>query len=116
MIDDHIGAAIAGLTSDARVLSKYMQAMALSSRMNMNRPIPVQRLVTDISDSIYRMSLSFILLCRGSKQYPSVWWTTLWSWPACSRCRCIAPFPFHLHLLLGHWCPPVRVLPFWSLQ
>lgn len=29
-----------------------MQAQALGSRMNMNRPIPVQRLVTDISDSI----------------------------------------------------------------
>lgn len=28
-----------------------MQAKALSSRMNMNRPIPVQRLVADISDS-----------------------------------------------------------------
>ncbi len=28
-----------------------MQAQALSSRMNMNRPIPIQRLVTDISDS-----------------------------------------------------------------
>ena len=28
-----------------------MQAQALGSRMNMNRPIPVQRLVTDISDS-----------------------------------------------------------------
>lgn len=33
------------------VFSKYMQAQALGSRMNMNRPIPVQRLVTDISDS-----------------------------------------------------------------
>jgi 20S proteasome subunit alpha 6 len=68
-VDDHIGIALAGLTSDARVIryiysysflydltilifkSKYMQAQALSSRMNMNRPIPVQRLVTDISDS-----------------------------------------------------------------
>lgn len=50
MIDDHIGVALAGLTSDARVLGKYMQAQALASRMNMNRPIPVQRLVTDISD------------------------------------------------------------------
>lgn len=27
-----------------------MQSMALSSRMNMNRPIPVARLVADISD------------------------------------------------------------------
>lgn len=49
-IDDHIGVALAGLTSDARVLSKYMQGQALASRMNMGRPIPVQRLVTDISD------------------------------------------------------------------
>ena len=49
-IDDHIGVALAGLTSDARVLTKYMQAQALASRMNMNRAIPVQRLVVDISD------------------------------------------------------------------
>ncbi len=49
-IDDHIGVALAGLTSDARVLSKYMQAQALGSRMNMDRPIPVQRLVGDIAD------------------------------------------------------------------
>jgi len=49
-IDDHIGVALAGLTSDARVLTKYMQAQALASRMNMNRAIPVQRLVMDISD------------------------------------------------------------------
>lgn len=50
MVDDHIGMAIAGLTSDARVLTKYMQSKALASRMDMNRPIPVLRLVTDISD------------------------------------------------------------------
>lgn len=50
MIDDHLGVALAGLTSDARVLTKYMQAQALASRMNMNRALPVQRIVTDISD------------------------------------------------------------------
>ena len=49
-VDDHIGVSIAGLTSDARVLTKYMQGQALASRMNMNRAIPVQRLVLDISD------------------------------------------------------------------
>lgn len=49
-IDDHMGVAISGLTSDARVLSKYMQKEALNSRMNMNRAIPVGRLVADISD------------------------------------------------------------------
>lgn len=49
-IDDHIGIALAGLTSDARILTRYMQAQALSSRMNMDRAIPVQRLVRDVSD------------------------------------------------------------------
>lgn len=49
-IDDHIGVALAGLTSDARVLTRYMQKQALNSRMNMNRAIPVGRLVVDISD------------------------------------------------------------------
>lgn len=44
-----------------------MQAQALSSRMNMNRPIPVQRLVTDISDSTHSVNnenlvIYFILL------------------------------------------------------
>lgn len=49
-IDDHIGIALAGLTSDARILTRYMQAQALSSRMNMDRALPVQRLVRDICD------------------------------------------------------------------
>jgi len=49
-IDDHIGIAIAGLTSDARVLSNFMRQQAMSSKMVFNRPIPVNRLVTAIAD------------------------------------------------------------------
>jgi len=49
-VDDHIGIAIAGLTSDARVLSNFMRQQAMSSKMVFNRPIPVNRLVSAIAD------------------------------------------------------------------
>jgi 20S proteasome subunit alpha 6 len=66
-IDDHVGIAIAGLTSDARVLrcirttahmisypyivlSNFMRQQAMSERMVFNRPIPVNRLVSAIAD------------------------------------------------------------------
>ncbi|KIY72978.1 20S proteasome subunit [Cylindrobasidium torrendii FP15055 ss-10] len=49
-IDDHVGIAIAGLTSDARVLSNFMRQQAMSSRMVFNRPVPVNRLVGAIAD------------------------------------------------------------------
>jgi len=49
-IDDHVGIAIAGLTSDARVLSNFMRQQAMSSRMVFNRPVPVNRLVSAIAD------------------------------------------------------------------
>ncbi|KZP13072.1 20S proteasome subunit [Athelia psychrophila] len=49
-IDDHIGIAIAGLTSDARVLSNFMRQQAMSSKMVFNRPVPVNRLVSTVAD------------------------------------------------------------------
>ncbi|GAA5945812.1 hypothetical protein JCM3775_006784 [Rhodotorula graminis] len=49
-IDDHLGIAIAGLTSDARVLSNFMRTQAMSSRMLYNRPLPVNRIVNAIAD------------------------------------------------------------------
>jgi len=49
-IDDHVGIAIAGLTSDARVLSNFMRQQAMSSKMVFNRPCPVNRLVSAIAD------------------------------------------------------------------
>merc|ERR1712050_314978 len=44
-IDDHIGVAIAGLTADARLLSKYMRSECLDSRFAYGTPLPVGRLV-----------------------------------------------------------------------
>ncbi|RSH79546.1 hypothetical protein EHS25_007977 [Saitozyma podzolica] len=49
-IDDHVGVAIAGLTSDARVLSNSMRQQAMSEKMLYGRPIPVARIVQGISD------------------------------------------------------------------
>jgi len=49
-IDDHIGIAIAGLTSDARVLSNFMRQQAMTERMLHARPIPVNRVVGSIAD------------------------------------------------------------------
>ncbi|KAJ3098176.1 Proteasome subunit alpha 1 [Phlyctochytrium planicorne] len=49
-IDNHMGVAIAGLTSDARVLSTYMRTEAMRSRMIFNRPLPVSRIASSIAD------------------------------------------------------------------
>ena len=45
-----MGVAIAGLASDARVLSNFMKQQSLGSRMTYGRPIPVDRIVSQISD------------------------------------------------------------------
>lgn len=45
-----MGIAIAGLSSDARVLSKFMKQQSLGSRMTYGRAIPLDRIVTQIGD------------------------------------------------------------------
>ncbi|ESZ91227.1 putative proteasome component Pre5 [Sclerotinia borealis F-4128] len=49
-IDEHLGLALAGLASDARVLSNFMKNQALSSRLTYDRAIPLERLVASIGD------------------------------------------------------------------
>ncbi|KAI9681772.1 MAG: hypothetical protein M1829_000517 [Trizodia sp. TS-e1964] len=49
-IDTHLGIALAGLASDARVLSNFMKQQALGSRLTYGRPIPIERLVTQVGD------------------------------------------------------------------
>merc|ERR1711981_952707 len=44
-IDDHMAIAIAGLTSDARVLCRYMQTEALNHKYVYESPVQVGRLV-----------------------------------------------------------------------
>ncbi|KAJ3345732.1 hypothetical protein HDU83_003755 [Entophlyctis luteolus] len=45
-----MGVAIAGLTSDARVLSTYMRGEAMKSHMLFARPLPVQRIAAQLGD------------------------------------------------------------------
>lgn len=49
-IDEHVGIAYAGLSSDARVLSNFMRTQALKSQMAMKRAIPTFKLVSQIAD------------------------------------------------------------------
>ena len=44
-IDEHVGIAIAGLTSDARVLSNFMKQQCLGHRLTYGRSMPVRTLV-----------------------------------------------------------------------
>lgn len=44
-IDEHVGIAIAGLTSDARVLSNFMKSQCLGHRLTYGRDMPVRSLV-----------------------------------------------------------------------
>ncbi len=49
-MDEHVGLAIAGLTSDARVLSNFMKQQCLSQRLTYDRAMPVETLVALIGD------------------------------------------------------------------
>lgn len=49
-VDDHLGVALAGLASDARVLSNFMKQQSLASKLSYGRPIPVERIVNMIGD------------------------------------------------------------------
>ncbi|XP_038047155.1 proteasome subunit alpha type-1-like [Patiria miniata] len=49
-IDDHVGISIAGLTSDARLLSKFMRTECLNSRYAFDTALPVSRLVAMIGN------------------------------------------------------------------
>ncbi|KAI8489419.1 PREDICTED: proteasome subunit alpha type-1-like [Branchiostoma belcheri] len=51
-IDDHIGISIAGLTADARLLSKFMRTECLNSRYAYESPLPVSRLVSTLGNKM----------------------------------------------------------------
>ncbi|XP_076940402.1 proteasome subunit alpha type-1-B-like [Bidens hawaiensis] len=49
-VDDHIGVAIAGLTADGRVLSRYMRSECINYGYTYESPLPVGRLVVQLAD------------------------------------------------------------------
>ncbi|KAG6496382.1 hypothetical protein ZIOFF_044243 [Zingiber officinale] len=55
-IDDHIGVAIAGLTADGRVLSRYLRNECINHAFVYESPLPVSRLVVRLADKAQRIS------------------------------------------------------------
>eukprot|EP00249_Psilotum_nudum_P030537 c43253_g1_i1 orf=175-996(+) len=49
-LDDHIGIAMAGLTADGRVLSRYMRSECINHKFIYESPLPVGRLVIQVAD------------------------------------------------------------------
>ena len=49
-IDEHLGISIAGLTADARILSRFMRNECLNHRYAYDEPMPVARLVSLIGN------------------------------------------------------------------
>ncbi|CAK9865464.1 unnamed protein product [Sphagnum jensenii] len=49
-IDNHIGIAMAGLTADGRVLSRYMRSECINHHFVFESPLPVGRLVVQVAD------------------------------------------------------------------
>ncbi|KAK7365231.1 hypothetical protein VNO80_14124 [Phaseolus coccineus] len=49
-VDNHIGVAIAGLTADGRVLSRYMRSECINYNYTYESPLPVGRLVVQLAD------------------------------------------------------------------
>ncbi|KAK2553278.1 Proteasome subunit alpha type-1 [Acropora cervicornis] len=51
-IDDHVAVSIAGLTADARLLSKFMRSECRLSKYVYDRQLPVSRLVSAVGDKM----------------------------------------------------------------
>ena len=51
-IDDHVGVPIAGLTADARTISRWMRNECLSSRYGHDTPLPVSRMIADLGNKM----------------------------------------------------------------
>jgi len=51
-IDTHVGVSIAGLTADARILSRWMRSECLNARYSTDRPLPVSRLISELGNKM----------------------------------------------------------------
>ncbi|KAE8712594.1 Proteasome subunit alpha type-1 [Hibiscus syriacus] len=57
-VDDHIGVAIACLTAEGRVLSRYMRNECINYILTYESPLPVGRLVFQLADNAQVFNLS----------------------------------------------------------
>ncbi|KAL0649588.1 hypothetical protein Bca4012_092279 [Brassica carinata] len=82
-VDDHIGVAIAGLTADGRVLSRYMRSESINHSFTYESPLPVGRLVVRLADKAqYDLVLQLQLkLCGICSQLQQVCTQRSWKRP-----------------------------------
>lgn len=59
-IDDHMGIAMSGLTSDGRSLVKYMRAEALNHKFVYSSALQTERLVADVADKHQRATQMYV--------------------------------------------------------
>lgn len=59
-IDRHMGISIAGLTSDARSLARYMRTECLNHKFVYGSTLPVGRLVGDVADKMQECTQSYV--------------------------------------------------------
>lgn len=80
-IDDHAAISIAGLTSDARLLSNFMRQECLNSRYVYDAPLPVSRLVSRTGDKMQIPTMVYgrrpfgvgLLIAGYDEQGPHIW-------------------------------------------
>jgi len=51
-IDDHVGISIAGLTADARTISRWMRTECLNNRYSHDSALPVSRMIADLGNKM----------------------------------------------------------------
>jgi len=51
-LDDHVGMSIAGLTADARMLSRYMRNECTNQKYAHDEPLPLNRLITNLGNKM----------------------------------------------------------------
>ncbi|KAG6403201.1 hypothetical protein SASPL_135418 [Salvia splendens] len=67
-VDDHVGVAIAGLTADGRVLSRYMRNECINYFYTYESPLPVGRLVVQLADKAQRIKMIYLDSCPEGVQ------------------------------------------------
>eukprot|EP00039_Didymoeca_costata_P018402 m.333311 g.333311 ORF g.333311 m.333311 type:complete len:271 (-) comp17115_c0_seq1:62-874(-) len=58
-IDEHVGITIAGLSADARTLSRFMQTECMNHKWGLDVPLPVNRLVTMVGDRMQKSTIGY---------------------------------------------------------
>jgi 20S proteasome subunit alpha 6 len=60
-VDQHAGVIVSGLSSDARVLARFMQTECMGHKYAYDVPLPVSRLVALVGDRMQRTTIGYVV-------------------------------------------------------